>query len=208
MRLSVLLLLCSTALLGQQAAPANVGKEALTNQQKARAIVDQMVEALGGNAYMSVQDSYSEGRYGRYHNEAQVGGAKYYRYQRWPDADRWELTEQRDIVTLYLGDKIYEVTYKGHTELNPLKDDSLRLSMLRRRYSIETVLRDWLYQPGTILLDEGQTLAENKVTEKISVINAKNEAVTIMVDLKTHLPVKKVFSVRDPQYKDLSLIHI
>jgi hypothetical protein len=206
MRLFALLLLCSV-LIGTtdavaQTAPANVGKEALSNEQKARAVVDQMIQALGGPAYLNVQDSYTEGRYGRFHTEAQVGGAKYFRYTRWPDADRWELTEQRDIVTLYLGDKVYEVTYKGHTELNPQKDDSLRLALLRRQYSLENVLREWLNRPGTILLDEGQTLAENKVTEKVSIINSNNEAVTIMVDLNTHLPVKKTFTVRDPQYKD------
>ena len=51
--------------------------------------------------------------------------------------------------------------------------------------TLEHVLREWLDAPGTILLDEGQTLAENKVTEKISIINSDNQAVTIMIDLKT-----------------------
>jgi hypothetical protein len=202
MRLFALLLLWTAALAGQQTAPANVGQEALTNQQKARAVIDQMIQALGGQAYLTVQDSYTEGRYGRFHNEAQVGGAKFFRYSRWPDADRWELTEQRDYVQLYVGEKVYDVTYKGYTMLDPQKDDSVRLALVRRHYTLEHVLREWLNEPGTILLDEGQTLAENKVTEKISIINSRNEGVTIMVDLKTHLPVKKTFVVRDPRYKD------
>jgi hypothetical protein len=201
MRILVFLLL-GIASAAPQTSPANVGKEAQTNQQKARGHIDQMIQALGGQAYLTVRDSYSEGRYGRFHNEAMVGGARYFRYTRWPDADRWELTAQRDIVQLYLGDKLYEVTYKGSAEQNPQKDDSVRLALVRRRYTLERVLREWLDAPGTILLDGGQTLADNKLAEKISIINASNEDVTIMVDLKTHLPVKKVFVVRDPHYKD------
>lgn len=202
MRILALLLLWISGAAGPQTAPANIGKEAQTNQQKARALVDQMVQALGGQAYVTLQDSYSEGRYGRFHNESQVGGAKFFRYTRWPDADRWELTDQRDYVQIYLGDKLYEVTYKGYTELNPQKDDNIRLALVRRHYTLEHVLREWLDAPGTILLDEGQTLAESKMTEKVSIINSSNEAVTLMIDLKTHLPVKKVFTVRDPQFKD------
>jgi len=198
--LTLLLLWIASA--AAQTAPANVGKEAQTNQQKARARIDQMIQALGGQAYLTLQDSYSEGRYGRFHNEAQVGGALYYRYTRWPDADRWELTAQRDIVQLYLGDKLYEVTYKGSTELNPQKDENARVALVRRHYTLDRVLREWLNAPGTILLDEGPTLADNKMTEKISIINGSNESVTIMVDPKTHLPVKKMFIMRDPVYKD------
>jgi hypothetical protein len=78
----------------------------------------------------------------------------------------------------------------------------LRAALLRRHYSLEVVLRKWLNEPGILLLDEGPTLSENRMAEKISVINANHEAVTILVAPDTHLPLEKRFSSRDLRYRE------
>lgn len=203
MRLALLTIcLCLTASAGQQTSSTPAASAAASNQQKARAVLDQMIAALGGQNYLTVQDSYSEGRYGRFHNEVMVGGAKYFRTWRWPDSDRWELTDQRDIVQLFIGDKGTEVTWQGAHEMNPEKEENVRQWLIRRHYTLEIVVRVWLNQPGTLLLDEGPTLAENRMAEKITIINPKNEAVSLLVSPDTHLPVQKIFSVRDPQTKE------
>lgn len=206
----VLFLLCFFAgtSLAQQNVPQSVpvspnsGADAQSNQQKARTILDQMIAALGGEAYMNLQDSYIEGRYGRFHNEVMVGGTVYFRYWQWPDKERVELTKQRDIVDLYVGDRATEVTFRGPHELDPVKDDNVKLAIQRRHYSLEVVLREWLKNPATLLLDEGPTLAGNKMTERITLINAKNESVSILVAPDTHLPAEKIFITRDPQSRD------
>jgi hypothetical protein len=203
MRFLLLVCLCLTASTGQQTSPTPApGSSAGSNQQKARTIIDQMIAALGGQAYLNVQDSYSEGRYGRFHNEVMVGQAKYFRYWRWPDSDRWEITDQRDIVQLYIGDKATEVTWQGARIMNPEKEDNVRQWLIRRHYALEIVLRTWLNQPGTLLLYEGSSLAENRMAERITIINPQNEAVTLLVSQDTHLPVQKIFTVRDPQTRD------
>src|SRR5262249_54711835 len=46
------------------------------------------------------------------------------------------------------------------------------------------------------------TLAENRMAERITIINSRNEAVTLLVSTDTHLPVKKIFTVRDPQTRE------
>ena len=48
------------------------------------------------------------------------------------------------------------------------------------------------------VFDEGQTVAAEKETEQVAVMNSKNEGVTLYFDLNTHLPVKKSFTWRDP----------
>ncbi len=202
MRLLVLLFLCLATLTGQQSSPSKPASEGQTNQQKARAIIDRMIVALGGQAYLTAQDAYTQGRYGRFHNDAMVATNVFYRYWRWPDSERNELTEARDIVYLFLGDKEYEVTFRGGHEMDPEKDESVKQALIRRRFSLAKVLREWLKDPGTILLDEGPALAEGQMTEKITIINPQNEAVTLMVSTDTHLPVQKVFSVRDPKSRE------
>jgi hypothetical protein len=177
-------------------------QSAQSNQDKARAAVDKMVAALGGSAYLNVQDSYSNGRYGRFHNEVMVASNVFFRYWKWPDQERYEVTEQRDVVYLFLGDKEYEVIYRGSTLLNPEKDENARQALLRRRHTLDTVLRTWLNAPGTILIDEGPSVAEAQMAEKITIINANDDAVTLLISPESHLPVEKIFSVRDPQSRE------
>jgi hypothetical protein len=184
---------------GAAGAPA---QSAQTNEGKARALIAQMVAALGGEAYLTVQDSYSEGRYGRFHNEIMAASNVFFRYWKWPDQERYEITEQRDVVYIFSGDREYEVIYRGSTELNPQKDDNVRQALLRRKHTLEIVLRTWLNAPGTILLDEGPTIAESRMAEKVTIINAENEAVTVLVSPDSHLPIEKIFSVRDPQTRE------
>jgi hypothetical protein len=198
------LVIVCLALFGISGQPTSTpqSNEAQGNQQKARAVLDKMIATMGGQNYLTVQDSYSEGRYGRFHNEQQVGGAEFFRYWEWPDKDRWELTKQRDVIQLFLGDTAWEVTYRGAHEMDPKKDDSVRLALIRRHYALENILRTWLNAPGTALFDEGQSLTEARMTERITVINAQNEAATILVSTDTHLPVARTFTIRDPQSHD------
>ncbi|HZI57595.1 MAG TPA: hypothetical protein VFF39_12515 [Verrucomicrobiae bacterium] len=201
MRIFVVICLCMASLYGQDppAKPAITGQ---SNQQKARTIVDDMIQALGGQAYLTVQDYYAEGRSGSFHNESLVGSGLYYRFWKWPDKDRIELTKQRDIVQLYVGEQAYEITYRGIRPQDPQKDEKLRQALLRRHYNLEVVLREWLKEPGILLLDEGPGVSEGHLAEKITVINSKNEAVTLFIDPTTHLPLEKRFSTRDPRYRD------
>lgn len=195
--------LCLSGRAREQNSPAQADNEAQSNQQKARAVLDRMINAMGGQAYLTLQDSYSEGRYGRFgHNGELVGGTVFFRYWQWPDRDRWELTPQRDIVQLFLGDKAYEVTYKGSQPQDPQKDENVKLNLLRHHYSLENILRNWINAPGTILIDEGPTLALNRMAERITVISSSNESVTLLVLADTHLPAEKIFMIRDPQSRE------
>src|SRR6516162_784013 len=102
MKILALLLVCLASVAGQETPAQKPAAAEQTNQQKARHLVDQMIEALGGQAYLNVQDSYAEGRLGNFHNETLTAWGLYYRYWKWPDKERTELTPQRDIVQLYL----------------------------------------------------------------------------------------------------------
>jgi hypothetical protein len=192
-------LLCLLLAVGIESSPS---QSAQSNEQKARAVIDQMIAVLGGQAYLNVQDSFSDGRYGRFHNEQMVASNVFFRYWKWPDQERYEITDKRDVVYLFLGDKEYEVIYRGSSEMNPVKDENVRQALLRRRHTLDIVLRTWLNAPGTILLDEGQTVAESRMAERVTIMNANNDAVTLLVSTDSHLPIAKIFSVRDPQSRE------
>jgi hypothetical protein len=164
--------------------------------QKAKQILDDMIRALGGETYLNVRSMTSEGRtYSFWRGQPSGMGLVFWRFWQWPDKERVELTKERDVVELYLGDKGYEITYKGTATQDPKQlDDYLR----RREHSLETVVRKWLSAPGTMILYSGTAIVEQNLADEITVLNAENDSVTISVDPRSHLPVRKTFSYRDP----------
>jgi hypothetical protein len=175
--------------------------------QKAYALLNQMIRALGGDAYLNVQNMQTEGRtYGFYHGQPSGMGTVYWRFWQWPDKERVEFTKQRDVAELFVGDKGYEITYKGTATQDP-KDmaDYLR----RRDHSLEWVLRHWLPAPKTMILYDGTAMVERNLADQVSVLNGDNDSVTISIDSTTRLPVKVSYSWRDPvdrQFDDESTI--
>ena len=181
--------------------PAATGKLSATaakdpSVQKAKQILDDMIRALGGDTYVNLREMSVEGRnYSFYHGRPSGLGVLFWRFWQWPDKDRYEITKQRDIIDLFVGDKGYETTYKGTVAIDPKQlTDYLR----RRDHSLEVVIRSWLPAQGTIILYEGTVIVEQNLADKVTVLNASNDSVTIAVDPRTHLPVRKTYSYRDP----------
>jgi hypothetical protein len=166
------------------------------NARKAKTLLDQMVDALGGNAYLNVEDISQEGRsYGFHLGQSEGVGLVFWRFYKFPDQERIELTKKRDVVYVYRGDKGFEITYKGTRSDDPkVVSEYLR----RREYSLDWVIRKWLSQPGIALFYEGHTVASQRDAEQVTIMNSRNQGVTLYIDAKTHLPVKKTFSWRDP----------
>ncbi len=168
--------------------------------QKARTVLDQMIQALGGQAYLTVQDMEQDGRgYKFYHDETEGAGTLFWRFWRWPDKERLELTKQRDWIVIYNGDKGYDHTFRGTAAV---EDSDMKDYLRRRHYALEQVLRLWLKEPGTSLFYDGSSFAERKSADQITIMNTQNEAVDLFVDTNTHLPVKKSYTWRDPETHD------
>jgi len=173
------------------------------NARKAKSIIDQALQALGGQTYLTIRDREQQGRgYGFHHGEPTGGGNVFWSFTEFPDKERVEVTKERDIAELYVGNKGWEITYKGPHPLDPKDlDDYLR----RRRFSLDTVLRTWVNDPGVVLLYEGAANAAQHPASQITLINSQNESVTLYFDTDTHLPVKKSFSWRDPVDKQKNI---
>jgi hypothetical protein len=174
-------------------APVNAAD---ANARKARDLVNQAIEALGGQNYLNVKDREQQGRgYVLHHGRQESNGLIFWSFAQFPDKERDELTKERDVAELYVGDKGYEITYKG---AHAMEAKDLADYLRRRKFSLDVVLRTWVNDPGVIILYEGNALAAQHEAYQVTLINAKDEAVTLYLDTDTHLPIKKSFSWRDP----------
>jgi hypothetical protein len=197
------MLLCSLGVLAQTAPssqpPATTSTQAAPqdeNTRKARALIDQMIQALGGQAWLNVSDMRQQGRTWSIYHDQPTGTAEVWLFWKYPDKERVELTKKRNWIIINNGDQGFEITFRGTA---PEDAKALADYNRRRKYSLVWVLRRWLNEPGVALFYEGQVVAAQKQAEQVTIMNAQNEAATIDVDYESHLPIKKSFVWRDAE---------
>ena len=185
-----------------------------TQEQRGRILLDQMVAALGGDAWLHRKDMTVRGRTAAFFRGAPNGyvveysGNRQFPQDGRPDAERIGFITDKsmilpgkkiDVVQVWVDDQGYEVTYKGR---EPLPKAQVEDYFRRRNHSIESVINVWLKQPGVIVIAEGNSMVERRLAEKVTVLSANNDAVTIELDASTHLPLRRTFEWRNDQFKD------
>ena len=170
------------------------------SSSKARVLIDQMIAALGGQAWLTYKTLSQQGRsYNFYHGKPTSEGILFWRFYEYPDKERRELTKQRDVVYIYNGGKGYERTYKG-TAAD--EDKTVQEIARRNRHSLEAVVREWMKDPQTVLFYDGQAVADQQLVDVVTLLNQENDQVSIGIEVHTHLPINKRYSWRDPdKYK-------
>ena len=187
------------------------------NARKARALLDQAIQALGGQAYLTYHNKGEEGRYyPLHHGRTESVGVAYNYYTEYPDKDRFEvihlqayhffifdvnnvkIKDKSDVVVIHNGQKGYETTYKGTAALD--KEDLIPY-LRRRQHSLEWVFRKWAKDPGVALFYEGVANVDATIADQVSLLNNQDDSVTVYLDQSTHLPLKTSYSWRDPTDK-------
>jgi len=72
----------------------------------------------------------------------------------------------------------------------------------RRAHSIEEVVHTWLKAPGVMVVSEGTVMVVRRLADRVTVLTATNDAVTLDLDATTHLPLCRTFRWRNPQFND------
>ena len=177
-----------------------------------RKLLDKMVEALGGPAWLNRVDYSSTGQAGTfYKGAANPYVAQFERYIRLnPFGERQVIvskqgvlipTTKRDVAVIWTTDKGYEVTYKGKKEL-PEKD--ITEFFLYQNHSLDNVMLNWLKQPNILIRYEGTRLTDRKIADRVSILTEGGDGVDLDLDETTHLPIRLTFKWRDPTYRDFN----
>jgi hypothetical protein len=185
-----------------------------TSEQRGRALIDQMIAALGGDAWLHRNTMQSDGRTSTFfHGQPNPYTTDYHELRRFaasglPDVDRIGFLTDRgmilpgkvvDVVQIWTDGHGLEVTYKGKADL---PKDQIEDFYRRRTHSIEDVVAHWINAPGVMILAEGSDMVERRLADKVTVLTANNDAVTLELDAATHLPVRRTFQWRNPQFND------
>jgi hypothetical protein len=182
--------------------------------QRGRKLLDQMLEALGGDAWLNRRNLRELGHVARFFRGAPTGividfnATHQFASGDRPEAERIGFITDKsiifpgkkiDIVQIWINKTGHEVTYKGNAEL---PKDQVEDYYRRQDHSIESIFRVWLKAPGVMVVDEGSTMVERRLTERVSILSANNDAVTLDIDNQTHLPRRRTFEWRNPTFQD------
>ncbi len=202
-------------------ASPDTGKNTAAYGQK---VLDQMVQALGGDAWRNRRNWKANGNFGIFYkskpNDVSPKFEEFHLLQ--PNVTRFVVVthygsgladllgapigvsagrDHPDIVQLHTPDDSYEITYKGKVEL---PKEMVSEQQRQRAHSLDVVM-SWLKRPDTVVVYEGMGTVARRPAERVSIITADNDTVTLELDASTHLPVSREFRYRNTTYKDFDI---
>ncbi len=185
-----------------------------SEEQQGKKLIDQMIEALGGQAWLDRKDMQYSGRTAAFFRGAPNGTViDFNGWRRFPDGSQQGaerigfLTDKSmilpgkkiDVVQIWKDNNGYEVTYKGRTTL---PKDQVADYYRRQSHSVESIVQDWIKAPGVMILSEGRTMVERRIADKVTILSANNDAITLELDASTHLPIRRTFRWRNETFND------
>ncbi len=172
-------------------------------ETKARAVLNAMYTALGGERWLHRGDFILKGHTSSFYKNVPTGVGDFLQlHHALPNngfEDRIELGRKRDVVQLWTATEGVEVTYKGRVPL-PAKDQQAYFR--RQQYSLDAIANVWLKDPQTLLIYGGTAVVARREVEKVTLIDKDNNSVEVDVERNTHMPLRRIFQFRNETYKD------
>ncbi|MBZ5576173.1 MAG: hypothetical protein LAP40_06400 [Acidobacteriia bacterium] len=196
--------LCRCLVVVLCAAGAGFGE---TQAERGKRVVDQAVQALGGDAFRNMEDRTESGRAYSFYREELSGLsiAKIYTRYLTPAPGQLSSRERQSFgkdgysSVLFTDLGAWELTFRGARPLTDQRYDAYKDSTLR---NIFYILRQRLGEPGLILSSQGADIFQNLPVEIVDITDADNRTVTVYFSQSTKLPVRQSFRRRNPDTKD------
>lgn len=162
---------------------------------KARAILDQAIDALGGPMYLRLHDADCTARLAGFERSGAIGGMdNVHVLRQLPDKNRTEYDSRGDIVTVYAADKGWTLDRSGVEEL-PAADIAAYQEQLKNDANF--ILRYRLSEPGLVLRYGGSEVVDLKQVDWVEVGDSQGRDVRIAVDRSSHFPLRFAVNSRE-----------
>jgi len=183
-----------------------------TAAEHGKRVVDECLEALGGNAFLKMEDRVESGRAYQFYRERISGLAVakiYTRYLTRPEPPVPGLIEVRERENfgkeensggvLITEEGAWDLSWRGARPRDDQWYANYKDSLLR---NVLYILRQRLGEPGLTFYSQGGDMYENRPVEIVDINDADNRTVTVYFSSLDKLPVRQIFKRRNPEYKD------
>lgn len=162
---------------------------------KAKQLIQQTIEALGGQAYRDVRDKTCQGRVAFFgHYNQLVNYQKVYEYTLLPDKERTEFSKKRDIIDIHNGDHGWSLDRGGVTDMSA---DAIANYQKELKRDINYLFRFELKKPGLDFQYGGRDIVDLKEAEWIEVTDPEHLTIKIAISRLTHLPIRAEYISRN-----------
>jgi hypothetical protein len=181
-----------------------------TPEQRGKRVVDECLEALGGDRYLNMQNRVETGRAYSFYRERISGLSIATIYTRYDSGvadtahtlaqhERDNFDKKQDYGTLFTDKDAWDITFRG---ARPLPADRFARYKDTTLRDIFYILRVRLHEPGWIIESKGADVSENRPVEIVDLTDADNNTTTVYFDQTYKYPIRQVFYRRDPVTKD------
>jgi hypothetical protein len=175
-------------------------KQTAKVDEKALAIIDRAVRAMGGSAYLGVKTVVSHGYFSQMSAAMRGLPVAFHDYTVFPDRERTEFKgDQTRSVQVNTGDTgwIYDARAKKITDIKPDQAEDFKLAM---RTSIDNILRGWWRADGASLSYVGRREASvGRRNEVVRLTYPDGFSVEFEFDTVEGLPAKAVYKKQNAE---------
>jgi hypothetical protein len=169
------------------------------NAAKAREILNQLVEALGGPAYLEVRERECDGRRAQFgHNGELDGFIEFKDYWRYPDKHRVDYSKKRNIIDLFNGDHGWSMDRGGVSD-EPEKAVSDFQQMVK--FSVDNLLRNRLKDPSLNVLYAGRGISDMRPIDWLEITEG-DRTLRLGIDRTSHLLLRSVIISIDEETRE------
>ena len=175
--------------------------------ERGKRVVYEALQALGGDAFLHMNDRIESGRAYSFYRE-RISGlniAKIYTHYLAPVPGQVEVREREnfglheDSSVLFLENGGWEINFHG---VRPMEDDRYAAYKITTLNNILYILRQRLNEPELAFYSQGTDMLENRPVEIVDITDAANNTVTVYFDARSKLPVRQKFRKRNEQFHD------
>jgi hypothetical protein len=164
---------------------------------KANQLLQQAIEALGGNAYLNTKDITCTGKLSGFdHSGSLTGYETFIDYQQPPFKERQENLPKRNIISIFNGDKGWDLDRGGVSEA-PRTDLAQNKEDVKR--DIFNILKNRIHEKDMVLRYGGPDIIDGWQADWVEMVDSENRTIRIAIQRSSHLPVRKTVESRDPR---------
>ncbi len=172
-------------------------------EAKGKQILEQLITALGGPAYLDIRESSCEGRLAQFgHSGEMTGYTPFKVYWRFPDKNRTDFSKKGVIVNVYNGDRGWTLDRGGVSELSNAAVADFQEQAKR---DINNLLRLRLKEPGMVIRFGGTDIVDLKTVDWVEITDTEQRDFRLAVDHTTHFLVRTVVTLQDDTSPDRSV---
>lgn len=158
-------------------------------QSRSNPVIEQMIQALGGPAFLNVKEIHTSGRFFSFTKGDLSGSDLFVDYIKFPDMERTEFGKDKNkSITINSGKEGWKIEPKEEPEPQPVVQAEEFLENFKT--SFDYVTRFVLKHPQTTIQTLATELIDFKRADVVEVRDAAKNRIRFYVDRTSHLPIK------------------